>query len=78
VPLADLEDSVLETAAAIAAGGPIAVRQAKRAIGLGIETDLKTGLALEVEAYNHTVPTADRREGVAAFNEKRPAVFRGE
>ncbi|MDQ0464564.1 enoyl-CoA hydratase/carnithine racemase [Caulobacter ginsengisoli] len=78
VPLGDLEDSVLETAAAIAAGGPIAVRQARRAMGLGIETDLKTGLALEVEAYNRTIPTADRREGVAAFNEKRPAVFRGE
>lgn len=78
VPPVELEASVLETAAAIAAGGPIAVRQAKRAIGLGIETDLKTGLALEVEAYNRTIPTADRREGVAAFNEKRPAKFRGE
>ncbi len=77
VPLADLEASVLETAAAIAAGGPIAVRQAKRAIGLGSETDLKTGLALEVESYNRTIPTQDRREGVAAFNEKRPAAFRG-
>lgn len=77
VPLAELEASALDTAAAIAAGGPIAVRQAKRAIGLGIETDLKTGLALEVEAYNRTIPTADRREGVAAFNEKRPARFTG-
>lgn len=78
VPLAELEAGVLDTAAAIAAGGPIAVRQAKRAMGLGVETDLKTGLALEVEAYNRTIPTADRREGVAAFNEKRPAAFRGE
>lgn len=75
--LADLEAGVLETAAAIAAGGPIAVRQAKRAIGLGVETDLKTGLALEVEAYNRTIPTEDRREGVAAFNDKRSAAFKG-
>lgn len=76
-PAAELADGVLETAVAIAAGGPIAVRQAKRAITLGVETDLKTGLALEVEAYNRTIPTEDRREGVAAFNEKRPARFAG-
>lgn len=72
-----LMEAALETAAAIAAGGPIAVRQAKRAITLGVETELKTGLALEVEAYNRTIPTEDRREGVAAFNEKRPARFTG-
>ena len=44
---------------------------------LGAETDLKTGLAIEVEAYNRTVSTEDRREGVLAFNEKRPARFTG-
>jgi enoyl-CoA hydratase/carnithine racemase len=70
-------EGVLAIAAAIAAGGPVAVRQAKRAMTLGIETDLKTGLAIEVEAYNRTIPTSDRREGVAAFNEKRPARFKG-
>ena len=70
-------EGVLAIAAAIAAGGPVAVRQAKRAMTLGIETDLKTGLALEVEAYNRTIPTNDRREGVAAFNEKRSARFTG-
>ncbi|MBX3481453.1 MAG: enoyl-CoA hydratase/isomerase family protein [Caulobacter sp.] len=73
-----LMDEVLKVAAAIAAGGPIAIRQAKRAMTLGVETDLKTGLAIEVEAYNRTVGSADRREGVAAFNEKRPARFTGE
>jgi enoyl-CoA hydratase/carnithine racemase len=39
---------------------------------------LADGLALEIEAYNRTVPTEDRREGVAAFNEKRSPVFRGQ
>lgn len=76
-PAAGLMEGVLAIAAAIAAGGPVAVRQAKRAMTLGIETDLKTGLAIEVEAYNRTIPTSDRREGVAAFNEKRPARFKG-
>jgi enoyl-CoA hydratase len=73
-----LMDGVVDVAKAVAAGGPIAVRQAKRAMTLGMETDLKTGLAIEVEAYNRTVGTSDRREGVAAFNEKRPARFTGE
>jgi len=73
-----LMGGVLDVAKAVAAGGPIAVRQAKRAMTLGMETDLKTGLAIEVEAYNRTVGTSDRREGVAAFNEKRPARFTGE
>ena len=73
-----LLDGVLETARRIAANGPIAVRQAKRAITVGADIDLKTGLALEIEAYNRTTGTRDRREGVAAFNEKRAANFTGE
>lgn len=67
----------LELAHTIAANAPISIRQAKRAIGLGVETDLKTGLAIEVEAYNRCVPSEDRHEGVRAFNEKRPPVFTG-
>jgi enoyl-CoA hydratase/carnithine racemase len=70
-----LMPAVLDLARRIAANGPIAVRQAKRAISMGVETDLKTGLALEIEAYNRTVVTADRREGVLAFNEKREPRF---
>ena len=67
----------LETAAAIAGNGPLAVRQAKKAIHHGLQTDLTRGLWLEVEAYNRLVFTEDRVEGVAAFNEKRPAKFEG-
>ena len=69
--------AALDCAGRIAANAPIAVRQAKRAIGVGIETDLKTGLAIEIEAYNRTATTEDRREGVAAFNEKRRPNFVG-
>jgi hypothetical protein len=35
------------------------------------------GLTLEIEAYNRTVPTEDRREGIRAFNEKRKPQFKG-
>jgi hypothetical protein len=31
----------------------------------------------EIEAYNRLVPTADRREGIAAYNEKRKPRFEG-
>ncbi len=73
----ELLADALRTASAIAGNAPIAVRQAKRAIQVGSETDITTGLALEVEAYGRTVSTDDRREGVAAFNEKRPPHFLG-
>ena len=64
-------------AATIADNGPIAVRQAKKAIAWGAETDLETGMALAIEAYNNTVTTEDRLEGVRAFNEKRKPRFQG-
>jgi enoyl-CoA hydratase/carnithine racemase len=67
----------LECASRIARNAPIAVRQAKQAITIGSEIGLRAGLAFEIEAYNRTVPTADRREGVAAFNEKRRPEFQG-
>ena len=52
--------------------------QAKQAIHRGLQMGLGEGLAFEIEAYNRTVPTKDRREGVAAFNEKRAPAFKGE
>jgi enoyl-CoA hydratase/carnithine racemase len=53
------------------------VRQAKKAIAWGSETDLETGMMLAIEAYNLTVNTEDRLEGVRAFNERRPPRFQG-
>ncbi|HVL35318.1 MAG TPA: enoyl-CoA hydratase-related protein [Burkholderiales bacterium] len=70
-------DEALETAAAIAANAPLAVRQAKKSIHYGLQTDLLTGYRFEIEAYNRLVDTEDRREGVRAFNEKRPPDFKG-
>jgi enoyl-CoA hydratase/carnithine racemase len=67
----------LEIAESIAQNGPIAVRQAKKAIAWGAETDLETGMMLAIEAYNSTVNTEDRLEGVRAFNERRSPVFQG-
>jgi enoyl-CoA hydratase len=77
VPTGQARAKALEIAATIADNGPIAVRKAKQAIGWGSETDLETALRLAIEAYNNTVTTEDRLEGVRAFNEKRKPRFRG-
>lgn len=71
-----LMEEAMAAAEKIAANAPIAVRQAKQAIQKGLSMSLADGLAFEIEAYNRTVPTADRREGVRAFNEKRTPKFK--
>ena len=77
VPAGQARLKALEIAVTIADNGPIAVRQAKKAVNWGGETDLETGMALAIEAYNNTVTTDDRLEGVRAFNEKRKPQFKG-
>jgi enoyl-CoA hydratase len=72
-----LMNEVMETARRIADNAPISVRQAKHAIHYGLQMDLASGMMLEIEAYNRMVPTEDRREGIASFNEKRKPVFKG-
>lgn len=73
----DLMPRTLETARTIAANAPISVRQAKKAIHQGLQTDLVSGLTIEVQAYERMISTEDRHEGVRAFNEKRRPQFKG-
>ncbi len=77
VPPEELIPTALATAGRIARNAPLSVRQAKRAMTLGARTDLRTGMFLEVDCYNQLVHTADRQEGINAFNEKRPPAFKG-
>ena len=70
-------EEALETGRRIADNAPISVRQAKHAIHVGMQMDLASAMMLEIEAYNRMVPTQDRREGVAAYNEKRKPHFTG-
>ena len=67
----------LETARTICSNGPLAVRQAKKAMRCGLEMDLRTGLIFEREAYYRLIGSDDRREGIAAFNEKRKPSYTG-
>ncbi|MGI9524996.1 MAG: enoyl-CoA hydratase-related protein [Hyphomicrobiaceae bacterium] len=74
----DLLQDCIDTASLIACNAPIGVRQAKKSLDKATELDRHSGYAFEIEAYNLTIPTKDRLEGVRAFNEKRKPVFNGQ
>lgn len=61
----------------IAAKGKVALRAAKQAINDGVNADLKTGLAIEVNQFSMTVVSSDAQEGMQAFIEKKKAKFGG-
>ncbi len=72
---------VLETALAlarnIAAQAPLAVRQIKESIQLGMDASLPAALAMEMRSYQLLLASEDAKEGIAAFLEKRPPVYQG-
>ena len=73
VPVRDIR-SIAE---AIANNAPLSVRQIKKSVRYGGQMELRTAFRFEIEAYNHLIGTEDRMEGIAAFNEKRKANFKG-
>jgi len=70
-------EAVLETAGVIAANAPLSVRQAKKSITTGLQLPRDQAMLFEIEAYYQLIPTADRSEGIRAFNEKRRPEFQG-
>jgi enoyl-CoA hydratase len=75
VPLASLMDEALKTADTIASMSLPALMLAKEAINRAFETTLAEGIRFERRAFHSLFATADQKEGMAAFIEKRPAKF---
>ena len=77
VPGARLLETGLDVARVIASKAPLAVRACKQAVQRGLDMDLAGGCAFETSLFEFTFGTADRKEGMAAFLEKRAPKFEG-
>ena len=71
----ELIPGAIAMAKSFTANAPIAVKYAKACIDRGMQMDLDDGIALENEMFAMCYATADQKEGMTAFLEKRPAVF---
>ncbi|MGZ3423798.1 MAG: enoyl-CoA hydratase-related protein [Polyangiales bacterium] len=74
IPAAELAAHVRKVAEKIATKGPLAIQQAKKVIRRGDPT-LESANELEAQAFAMLFGTADQKEGMTAFLEKRPAKF---
>ena len=77
VPQEQLMDEVMKTAREIASKGKVSLRAAKQAINFGMNTDLATGIHIEIEGFGQCYASSDSKEGTSAFLEKRKAEFKG-
>lgn len=76
VPAAELQAEAEQLATAISTKSLPALVAAKAALDAALETPLETGLAVEAEQFTALFDTADQKEGMAAFREKREPTFR--
>jgi enoyl-CoA hydratase len=77
VPAAELIARAEAIAAKIIANGPLAVQYTMEAVNKGMEMPLAEGLYLEAVLFGAACATEDKKDGTAAFLEKRAAQFKG-
>ncbi len=70
-PQEELMPAAKKLAASIAKNAPIAVRNCKKAINDGLQTDMDQALVIEEKLFGDCFETYDQKEGMAAFLEKR-------
>jgi enoyl-CoA hydratase len=76
VPVAELFADALKTAETIAAMSKPIAMMTKEAVNRSYEVSLHEGIIFERRVFHSMFATEDQKEGMAAFVEKRPAVFR--
>ena len=76
-PEGRLMETALGLAHAISQNAPLAVAAAKHAVDEGLDLPLDAGLKLELQKYETVLGSEDRKEGLAAFAEKRPPRYTG-
>jgi enoyl-CoA hydratase len=76
VPAADLVSEAVKVAARIATLSRPVVLMAKEAVNRAYETTLSEGILFERRVFHATFALEDRKEGMDAFSEKRPALFK--
>lgn len=76
-PPETLLETAMTMARKIAGRGPKAIAEAKHVLDVGPGLPLEAAVELEAEAFGRCFATLDQKEGMAAFLEKRPAVFIG-
>jgi len=77
VPRADLMTTTLELARTIGQRAPLSLQAIKAAVDYGMEHALEDGLAFERARFAALRDSEDRKEGIAAFLEKREPHFAG-
>jgi enoyl-CoA hydratase/carnithine racemase len=77
VPIAELDDTVRAVVDGIAAGPPLALSMTKRELDNAAGSSLAQALEAEALAQNVNVNTADLREALIAYVERRPPKFEG-
>ena len=73
VPQEELMDTCIAMAEKILSKGSYAISLAKMCIETGMDTDLDSGLDMEATNFGLAFATGDKKEGMTAFLEKRPA-----
>lgn len=76
-PAEQLVEETMKTAKLLATRPPGILRSLKQVINRGMDVDLKSGCALEAEAFGVCFASEDMTEGVSAFLEKRKPEFKG-
>ena len=73
----ELMEKVTKKASLLMSKGPAAISTAKRVINKGVDLSLDAGLELEKQAFSALFGSADQKEGMGAFLDKRKADFQG-